>query len=98
MKGVYAPNGTLPLYGIQVYVPNQPLGPPQDGAICDRCSDSIPGYPIALTKTDENGRFQLVNVPSGAARRSANAASPTTIPRMNATCGRFRKRATSSTG
>jgi hypothetical protein len=63
---VFAPNGTLPLYGIQVYVPNQPVGPPQDGAICDRCTDSIPGYPIALTKTDEAGKFQLVNVPSGA--------------------------------
>jgi hypothetical protein len=62
---VFAPNGTLPLYGIQVYVPNVPVGPPQDGAVCDRCTDSIPGYPIALTKTDENGRFSLVNVPSG---------------------------------
>ena len=62
---VYAPNGTLPLYGIQVYVPNVPVGPPQDGAICDRCTDSIPGYPIALTKTDEAGKFTLVNVPSG---------------------------------
>lgn len=62
---VFAPNGTLPLYGIQVYVPNVKVGPPQDGAICDRCTDSIPGYPIALTKTDEAGKFQLVNVPSG---------------------------------
>ncbi len=62
---VYAPNGTLPLYGIQVYVPNVPVGPPQDGAVCDRCSTSIPGYPIALTKTDESGKFTLVNVPSG---------------------------------
>ena len=63
---VFAPNGTLPLYGIQVYVPNVPVGPPQEGAVCDRCSDSIPGYPIGLTKTDEAGRFSLVNVPSGA--------------------------------
>ena len=62
---VFAPNGTLPLYGIQVYVPNVPVGPPQDGAICDQCSTSIPGYPIALTKTDEAGKFTLVNVPSG---------------------------------
>ena len=63
---VYAPNGSLPLYGISVYVPNVPLGPPQDGAICDRCDTSIPGYPIGLTTTDENGNFTLRNVPSGA--------------------------------
>ena len=63
---VFAPNGTLPLYGIQVYVPNQPVGPPKDGAVCDRCTDSIPGYPLSLTKTDEAGKFSLVNVPSGA--------------------------------
>ena len=62
---VFAPNGTLPLYGIQVYVPNVPVGPPQDGAICDQCSTSIPGYPIGLTKTDEAGKFTLVGVPSG---------------------------------
>ena len=62
---VFAPNGTLPLYGINVYVSNSSLGPPPDGAVCDRCTDTLPGYPLSLTKTDEAGRFTLSDVPSG---------------------------------
>ncbi len=62
---VFAPNGTLPLYGIDVYVPNVPLGPPAVGAVCDRCTDLLSGYPLSLTQTDEAGRFVLNNVPSG---------------------------------
>jgi hypothetical protein len=63
---VYAPNGTLPLYGVNVYVPNVPLGPPQDGAVCDRCGDTLPGYPLSKVQTDEMGRFTLSDVPAGA--------------------------------
>ena len=63
---VYAPNGTLPLYGINVYVPNVPIGPPMAGAVCDRCEDTIAGFPLSLTTTDENGRFTMTNVPAGA--------------------------------
>src|SRR5688572_17155707 len=38
IKGtVYAPNGTLPLFGITVYVPNEPVAPLPDGAQCSRC-------------------------------------------------------------
>ncbi|MDX2091995.1 MAG: hypothetical protein SFX73_29295 [Kofleriaceae bacterium] len=62
---VYAPNGTLPLYGVNVYVPNVPLGPPQDGAVCDRCGDTLPGYPLSKVQTDEMGRFTLTDVPAG---------------------------------
>ncbi len=62
---VYAPNGTLPLYGINVYVPNQPIGPIQDGAVCDRCTDTLPGYPLSKVQTDEAGKFTLSDVPSG---------------------------------
>jgi hypothetical protein len=62
---VFAPNGTLPLFGINVYVSNANLGPPPDGAVCDRCTDTLPGYPLSLTKTDEAGRFTLVDVPVG---------------------------------
>jgi hypothetical protein len=62
---VYAPNGTLPLYGINVYVSNATLGPLAEGAVCDRCTDKLPGYPLALTKTDESGQFTLTDVPSG---------------------------------
>ena len=63
---VYAPNGTLPLYGINVYIPNTPVAPPPDGAICDRCGDTLPGYPVSHIQTDEAGRFVLTDVPSGA--------------------------------
>jgi hypothetical protein len=62
---VFAPNGTLPLYGINVYVSNAKLGPPVDGAVCDRCNEPLPGYPLALTKTDEAGKFTMTDVPSG---------------------------------
>ncbi len=62
---VFAPNGTLPLYGINVYVPNVPLGPPTPGAVCDRCEDTIAGFPLSLTTTDENGDFTMTNVPAG---------------------------------
>ena len=60
---VYAPNGTLPLYNVSVYVPNAPVGALQDGVSCDRCNDALPGNPTSLTTTDELGHFQLDNVP-----------------------------------
>ena len=63
---VYAPNGTLPLYGVNVYVPNVPLGPPVDGAVCDRCGNTLPGYPLSRVQTDEEGKFVLTDVPAGA--------------------------------
>jgi hypothetical protein len=63
---VYAPNGTLPLYGINVYVPNSDPGPITEGVTCDQCTDSLPGSPIGPPAvTDENGRFSLPNIPSG---------------------------------
>jgi hypothetical protein len=63
---VYAPNGTLPLYGVTVYVPNSDPGPLADGAVCDRCADDLPGSPIVRAVTDEAGHFQLLDVPAGA--------------------------------
>jgi hypothetical protein len=60
---VYAPNGTLPLYGVNVYVPLNDPPPFTDGVTCDQCSSSLPGYPIVKTVTDEAGHFQLDNVP-----------------------------------
>ena len=67
IKGtVFAPNGTLPLYGINVYVPNQPLPPFTEGASCGRCEESFPGLPLARATTDESGNFTLSgNVPAG---------------------------------
>jgi hypothetical protein len=61
---VYAPNGTLPLYGVNVYVPASDPGPLTMGATCARCSDGLPGGALTATTTDEMGRFTLVNVPA----------------------------------
>jgi hypothetical protein len=63
---VFAPNGTLPLYGVTVYVPNSDPGPLPDGAQCSRCGDMLPGNPIVQTTTDEAGHFTLTGVPAGA--------------------------------
>ena len=62
---VFAPNGTLPIYGVTVYVPNSPPGPFTDGVTCAQCTDALPGDPIVQTKTDEDGNFTLQGVPSG---------------------------------
>ncbi|HEY3803006.1 MAG TPA: carboxypeptidase-like regulatory domain-containing protein [Kofleriaceae bacterium] len=62
---VYAPNGTLPLYGVDVYVPNDPPGAFGSGVQCTRCADGLPGDPIVQTTTDEAGNFTLTGVPSG---------------------------------
>jgi hypothetical protein len=65
MGTVYAPNGTLPLYGVTVYVPNSDPGPFADGAQCSKCSDTLPGDPIVQTQTIEDGSFILQGIPSG---------------------------------
>ena len=62
---VFAPNGTLPLYGVDVYVPNSALPDFPAGVQCTRCSDGLPGDPIVQTQTDEDGNFVLTNVPNG---------------------------------
>jgi hypothetical protein len=58
---VYAPNGTLPLYNVSVYVPTGWVEPLPDGVTCDRCGEA----PEALvqTTTDEHGRFTLTDMP-----------------------------------
>ncbi len=61
---VYAPNGTLPLYGVNVYVPVQDPGPFSGHVDCDRCSDGLAGGFYASTQTDEMGHFSLQNVPA----------------------------------
>ena len=63
---VYAPNGTLPLYGIDVYVPREDPGPMSNELECTRCASTLPGSPIVRTITDEGGRFRLEDVPVGA--------------------------------
>jgi len=61
---VFAPNGTLPLYGVNVYVPSSEPGPLPAGVQCDRCAAGLPGGAIASTVTDEAGNFRLENVPA----------------------------------
>src|SRR4051794_19103806 len=65
VKGtVFDPAGKVPLYGITVYVPNKPLSPIADGPSCDPCDQAtgtslLSGTPVAITKTDEKGQFEL---------------------------------------
>ena len=61
---IYAPNGTLPLSGVTVYVPISDPGPLMSGPQCDRCVDSLPGGAYTQTQTDEAGHFQLIDVPA----------------------------------
>jgi hypothetical protein len=61
---VYAPNGTLPLYGVNVYVPASDPGPLPVGSSCSRCADGLPGGALAQAVTDEMGHFELDNVPA----------------------------------
>jgi hypothetical protein len=82
---VFAPNGTLPLFGVTVYVPNTsqfPLPPFADGLTCARCDDPLPGSPITSVQSDESGHFSIVGVPSG-----------TNIP-LIITIGKFRRQIT----
>jgi hypothetical protein len=64
---VFAPNGTLPLFGVTVYVPNAPPDPFTDGAQCSRCEAKASGDPIAQVLSDASGRFTVTGVPSGEA-------------------------------
>lgn len=63
---VYAPEGTIPLYNVVVYVPNAPLSPLPEGASCDQCGSTLSGKPIVTAITDTSGQFVLENVPVGA--------------------------------
>ena len=84
---VFAPNGTLPLYNATVFIPNGPLDEFTEGVACDRCDGVVSGNPIAIDQTGPDGKFTLLDVPSGTNiplviqlgrwRRVANIASVT---------------------
>jgi hypothetical protein len=61
---VFAPNGTLPLYNVTVYVPNGPVLALPTGLACDRCENVLSGNPLVRTTTDTAGKFTLTNVPA----------------------------------
>jgi hypothetical protein len=62
----YAPNGTLPLYDVQVFIPNAALEPFPKGVQCTQCGAPISGSPITTALSDPTGHFTLSGVPSGA--------------------------------
>ncbi|MGE0546199.1 MAG: carboxypeptidase-like regulatory domain-containing protein [Kofleriaceae bacterium] len=62
---VYAPNGSLALYGAQVYVPLLDPGPFPEGVQCSQCTDAFPGGALGNATSDQAGKFTISNVPSG---------------------------------
>jgi hypothetical protein len=67
---VWAPNGTLPLDEVNVYIPNStsPLPAFTSGVQCQTCSEPLPGNPIVTVTsgaTGSAGSFTLNNIPDG---------------------------------
>jgi hypothetical protein len=61
---VFAPNGTLPLYNVTVYVPGTDPPPFTPGVQCSKCGE-IPGGALAKAVSDPEGNFRLEGVPAG---------------------------------
>jgi hypothetical protein len=61
---VYAPNGWLPLFNVNVYVPNGEVTDFPEGATCDQCGTTLSGNPLVKTITDEAGHFELDDMPA----------------------------------
>lgn len=62
---VYAPNGTDPLPGVIVYVPNAAVAPFTPGVSCAVAGEPPSGSPLVGTTTGVDGSFTLANVPVG---------------------------------
>ncbi len=62
---IYDPAGKVPLYNVNVYVPNATLADLPEGASCDRCDTPVSGSPIVTVLTDAKGNFTLENPPVG---------------------------------
>ena len=56
---VYDPAGKVPLYNVNVYIPNEKLTPLVDGPACDSCGMGLVGAPLVQTKTAADGSFTL---------------------------------------
>jgi hypothetical protein len=62
---VFAPNGTLPLYNVTVYAPeNNPVAF-TPGVQCGQCQTDLPGGAYASTQSDAEGKFRLEGIPPG---------------------------------
>lgn len=61
---IFAPNGTLPLPNVEVYVPNASVAAFVDGPNAVRCDQAPSGHPLVATLTDANGNFLLRDVPA----------------------------------
>jgi hypothetical protein len=86
---VTTPNGTLPIYGALVYVPNGPVAPFAPNVACEQCGASVTGAPLVSTTTGADGKFLLPNVPVS----SAAAGKVNNIP-VVVQLGRWRKQFT----
>jgi hypothetical protein len=62
---VHDPSGSLPLYNVQVYIPNATVDPMVDALTCDQCDAPLSGSPLVTAITDTQGRFVLEDVPVG---------------------------------
>jgi hypothetical protein len=88
---VYAPNGTLPLYDVQVFIPNATLEPLPMGIQCDQCGAPVSGSPITTGLSDPTGHFTLTGVPAGTnipiVVQLGKWRRQTSIPMVNACAG-----------
>ncbi len=62
---VYAPNGTDPLPGVLVYIPNAAVAAFTPGVSCAVAGQPPSGSPLVGTTTAVDGSFTLANVPVG---------------------------------
>ena len=61
----YAPNGTLPLPGVLVYVPNGTVSTTlPEGASCDACANLVTGQPLVQAVSDATGHFRIDDMPA----------------------------------
>ena len=61
---VLAPNGTLPLYNVSVFVPNAAVPQFEPKIACDRCGEhDVPS--VVRTTSNQSGKFALQGAPAG---------------------------------